>query len=233
MNKSDIINIKSGSSLASAGILKIVLISALGIIGVALVIKMVKNARKVDAGNEAIDNPDINMAMQLNTAIHPARSWVGDIFTGANKDEIFALAQYIKKYDVVANEYQKLYDESLSHELQDAMGDEYPALLEKLGKVKAGTDMATQEEIIKISDGLYKDMNGANWTGRDLTPYSALLRLTDSDFKKVISLFNSKHSDFREFLDGESGTSVLFSNKQYVEFSDLQKKILIRYDKLY
>jgi hypothetical protein len=233
ITKSATIDIKN-SGQGVGGIAKLVIIGAMGVIAIALAIKMIKNSKKMSTSNQAVNDPNVSMAMQLNSAIHPSRSWVGNIFTGANKDEIFRLAQYIKDFDVIAQEYQNLYDESLSLELQDALGDQYPDLLAKLGRVKTGTDSLSDEELAKIAEDLYKDMNGFNWTSRNLQPYSSLLRLTDVDFKKTIEMFNSSHSEgFRDMLEGESGTSVLFSNAQYLDFTDLKDKVLARYDKLY
>jgi hypothetical protein len=58
-----------------------------------------------------------------------------------------------------------------------------------------------------------------------------MLRLGDDDFKRVVSSY-SKYGDFRSDLDNESGVSILKGGAQYWVFSDLQEKILKRYDDL-
>jgi hypothetical protein len=213
-------------------VLKIVLISGIGIIGLALAIKMIKKSKKMASGSQVVNDDVVRTAMELNTAIHPSRNWFGDIFTSANKDEIFRIAQTIKKFDDVAKEYQNLYNESLSHELQDALGDEYSKLLEILGKVKTGTSAIESSKVAKIAEDLFAEMDGLN-VSRDIEPYQELYRLSDSDFKRVIEEFNRKHDDFRTMLNDESTFVFWATVDEYSDWGEMKEKLLARYDKLY
>jgi hypothetical protein len=218
---------------STGGILRLVIIGTVGIIGIALAIKMIKNSKKMGSGKNLVEDENVKLAMELNTAIHPSRSWLGNLFTGANVDEIFRISQYIDNYDDVAKEYQNLYDESLSHELQDALGNEFPELLKKLGAVAEGRDLMTSAEINNIAKDLNSEMSGANWSGRDLAPFNKLLRISDNDFKRIVSAYNGTYDDFREMLNNESGFSVFGAGSQYYEFEELKEKILTRYDNLF
>jgi hypothetical protein len=219
-------------------IVKWIVVGAIGIIGVAIAIKLIKNFRKTKTGNDVVENENVKIAMELNSYIHPSRNWVGNLFTSADRDNIFALLQSVKDYDTVANEYYKLYNESLSHELQDALGDEYSDALNLLGKAKTGAAIISDSEIGKISDDLFNDMNGLNVFGHSLEPYQSLLRLSNYDFKRVVVNYNSRHDNFLDQIEGEveaaysSWLSPALALSVNSNFEDLKQKVVKRYNSL-
>jgi hypothetical protein len=213
-------------------IIKWIIAGAIGVVGVAIAIKLIKNYRKTKTGNDVIQDENVKIAMELNSAIHPGRNWLSDLVTSADSDTIFQILNEVKDFDTVATEYFKLYNESLAHELQNALGDEYADALELLGKVQTGSNITTQSEIEIIADDLYSQISGWNWTTRNLEPFNKMNRLSDSDFKKVVSAY-SKYGDFRSDLEGESGWGVLSGSMQSSDFGEAQEKLLNRYDNLY
>jgi hypothetical protein len=212
------------------GIIKWVVVGFIGIVGVAIAIKMIKKSKKMSSGKDVVENDDIRVAMELNTAIRPARSWVGNIFTSSNKEEIYRIAQGIKNYDEVAKQYQNLYDESLSHELQDALGEDYPAFLTGLKNVSKGFDFFSDDQLKKISDGLFDAMDGLNLTLRDEDIYNQVYGLSDVDFRRTMKIYNGSHSeDFKSMLSNESAWMGPVYN---YTFADIKEKLLERYDTL-
>ncbi len=187
-----------------------VAVGVVGIIGVALIIKLIRDSRKMGSGKRVVEDENVRIAMELNSAIHPGRSFISDIFVSANKDEIFRLGGHIDNFDDIATEYKNLYKASLSHELQDALGNDYPDFINKLKRVQTGTDMLTDIEAGELVNRLFDEMDGINWFGRDTKPFTDLLRLSDKNFKKVIEIYNSKHrEDFKTMFDNEFSASVI------------------------
>ena len=214
------------------GIVRIILVAGVGIIGVALLVKLIAKGRKVSSSNRAAEDPNVQMAMLLNSAINPARSWVGGIFTGANVDEIMRLAYQIKNYEDVSREYNNLYGEALSLELQDALGSQYPTFQRIIG----GGVMSDQEANNLVIE-LYNQIDGWNWTGKETVPFETLKSLANEDFKKVVTMYNSKYStNFIEDLKAESSTSITglsLSGVTPSEWKNIVAQLVDRYNTVF
>lgn len=213
-------------------LLSTVMVGVVGIIGISLIIKLIREKRREKSGERLTTDENVRIAMELNTAIHPGRSWISDIFISANKDEIFRLGGYINNFEDISREYKNLYRESLSHELQDALGDDYTDFINMIKKVESGTNIISDSEAQILAKEMEAEMTGLNWFGRDLTPFNNLLRLTDNNFKKVIETYNAKFSEsFIKTLEGEYAMSFAGSIflKEDVYWRDVAKKITSRY----
>jgi hypothetical protein len=214
------------------GILRLAIAGGIALVGVIVAIALIRKSRKNSSGNSVTTDDNVKTAMELNTAIHPGRNWLTDLWTYADTDEIFKIGHTIKNYNDVAKEYQNLYNESLSHELQDALGNDYPDFLAIFDTKGSATVSASQTDIAKIADELFKEMDGVN-ISRDLSKYQNLYRLSDKDFKSVATTFNSAHDeDLRTMLDGESTITFWSSPDEISDFSDIKDKIISRYDTL-
>lgn len=220
-SKSSTLRIKTTSNM---NILRIVLISAVGLISVALVIKMIRKGRKVSSAGRVTEDENVEMAMLLNSAISPERSWIGGLFVGADKDMIFELAKQIKNFEDVSREYYILYEESLSHDLQDALGDNYPAFL----RIIKG-EVITDAKANLLAESLYKEISGLNWTSRNLDPFYELLGLPNNDFIKVVKIYNTKYkTSLIDDIENESGVSIFLGSYQLEKWRDLEKKIIAK-----
>ena len=232
-------NIFKINTNSNSGVTKIVLVGVIGIVGIAIAIKLIRKISRTTSGNRLVDDENVKLATEFNTAIHPGRNWVSDLFTSANKDEIFQIAQNIKNFDDVSKEYNNLYQKSLTLELQDALGDEYPAFIAQLQKVKSGTNVLAASDTSKLVIDLRNQIQGLNISGRDLTPFNNLLRLSDADYKRVVQAYNMKYQpdNFYKDLEGESGISALsgfglFGGTGGIEFDKIKQKLLNRYQLL-
>lgn len=81
-------------------------------------------------------------------------------------------------------------------------------------------------EILSISDALFTDMDGYNWSGHDVMPYQRLQALSDTDFVNVYNVFNSKYQP-------ESGETLKqWINSEMYAFDDVIESILDRMARL-
>lgn len=67
----------------------------------------------------------------------------------------------------------------------------------------------SKSEILQVVDGLYRDMQGFNWSGHDIEPFEKLQSLSDTDFVNVYNVFNSKYQQesqetLKEWIESES-----------------------------
>jgi hypothetical protein len=229
-------NILKIEGQSTANIVKWIVVAGIGIVGLALAIKMIRKAGHDRSADSAIDDENVKMAMELNTALHPSRNWFGNMFTGADKDKIFQIASSIKKFNDVSAEYRNLYKEDLAIELQDALGDEYPALMDLLKETNISSTSAMPiVDITNLAVRLRNEIEGLSWTSRDLKPFSDLMRLSDENFNKVVDTYNSKYNpdNFRDDMKSESSVSALtglglFGGTGSMDFDVIKKKILAR-----
>lgn len=209
-----------------------VAVGVVGIVGLMLIIKMVRNRKMQKSGERPTTDENVRIAMELNTAIHPGRSFVSDIFRSANKDEIFRLGGYIDNFEDISREYKNLYQESLSHELQDALGSDYADFINMVKRVESGTNTLSDAEAQVLAKNLESEMIGLNWFGRDIAPFNSLLRLSDQNFKKVIEIYNIKYPEsFIKTFESEYSMSIassifLIESK---EWKEITKKVTSRY----
>lgn len=198
-------------NIQSPDIIKYVAVGSVGVVAVSLIVKMIRDRRKTESGKRAVSDENVTLATQLNSAIHPSRSWLSDLFSGADKDELFRLAGVITNFEDVAQEYKNLYSESLILDLQDALGTDYPDFMSKLQKVSSGTDLLSDTNANILADKLYNEIDGLNWIRRDSEPFRELLRLSDHNFKKVVTIYNTKHDeDFKTAMESEYGNSAFW-----------------------
>lgn len=214
----------------TAGVVKMVVIASVGVIGLALAIKMIRNAIKNNSGNRLVDDENVKLATELNSAIHPGRNWFTDMFVAADTAAIFQMAPKLKNFDDVSKEYTNLYQESLTLELQDALGAEYPAFISALQAAKTGNSAISQAKLNELVVSLRNEIDGINVVSRNLEPFEQLNRLPDTDFIKVVQAYNSKYrpDQFYSDLDGELGNSLMGIDFGADKFRALQKKILTR-----
>lgn len=213
-----------------------VAVGVVGIIGVALIIKLIRDARKMSSGKRVTTDENVRIAMELNSAIYPGRSFISNIFVTPNIDEIFRLGGYIENFEDISVEYRNLYQESLSLDLQDALGSDYPDFINMLKKVESGTNIFSDFEAQQLAKKLNDEMIGLNWFGRNEKPFNDLLRLTDNNFRKVIEIYNQKYEeDFKTTFDGEYsipvvGSIFLYQSDGWIE---IIRKITKRYDMIF
>ena len=218
-----------------------VAVGVLGIIGVSLIIKMLRDKKQDSSGDRAVTDENVVIAMELNSAMHPGRNFVSNMLLSSSKEEIFRIGNRIKDFDDISTEYRNLYKESLSLELQDALGDDYPDFINKLKKVAAGTDMLSQFEAEEIADSLFDEMDGLNWFGRNEEPFLTLLKLSDANFKMVMSVFNVRHPDetFKKMFDNEYSAAVISAIdlgtviSKSLSWEKLVEKVNQRYNLIY
>lgn len=211
------LRIRTSSNMS---ILRIIFVGGIGIIATVLLIKMIRKGRKVASGGRVTKDENVQIAMDLNTAI-------GSWYESANKDEIFRIADRITNYNDVASEYNNLYDESLSHELQNALGDDWSKFIAMVTKIEKNIDIYSDAEIAQIVTALHDDMSGSNIIGHDLELYQKLYRMPDSDFNKVISAYDLKYTPehFASTLEGEW---LIFGHPQRPAFNEFKEGILGR-----
>ena len=225
-------------------ILKIVLVGGVGLLGIVLIAKMINDKRKQNSSKRLMSDDNVRIATELNSAIHTGRNWFTDLVSGADKETIFRLAGEIKNYEDIATEYKNLYNTSLTLELQDALGKDYPEFLKKLGKVIEKEDVISDLEATEIADAMFDDMDGITWFYHNKEPYIKLLRLSDGNFKKVIEIFNAKYGDKEDFKTMfENEFSVSFFQAAYLippnvtldkySWQDIQAKVIERYKEVY
>lgn len=218
-----------------------VIVGVIGVVGISLIVRMIRRRRQSQSGKRVLEDENVRIATELNTAIHPGRSWVSNIFISANKEEIFRLGSYITDFDDVATEYRNLYQKSLTHELQDALGDDYSEFITKLKKVKLGTDYISGFEAGELVDNLNNEIDGLNWFGRKSEPFEALLKLSDADFRTVIQLYDQKYKPdtFMKSVNEEYGFSVIgliappASSLANWSWSDVKEAIAKRYNTVF
>jgi hypothetical protein len=142
-----------------AGILKIISIIAASGISVWLIVNLYKRSRQKASASRAASDPNVQMAMRLNSAIYPSQSWVGDLFTSVNKDEIFRIAPLIKKnFNDVSKEYYNLYEEPLALELQNALKGDYDTFL----RIISG-DTMSDTQAAAIAKQLYEEIGNVTY----------------------------------------------------------------------
>jgi hypothetical protein len=205
--KSNTVRIRTTGS--NMGLFRIVLISSIGIISIILLIKLIRKGRAVSSANRADTDVNVQLATMLNSAIHPARSFVGDLFTGADKSELFSLAKQINKqgnFHDVATEYYRLYEESLTHEVQDALGRDYQQFLNIISG--EGITPTTANNLAKKLYDAYKGLTGlfVYVSSNEVATIQEYTRLTDSDQQIVQAAYNSMYnrnlaSDLMEVAD--------------------------------
>lgn len=70
---------------------------------------------------------------------------------------------------------------------------------------------ASNEEIKKIANALFDDMDGFNWNGHDMEPYKAALLLSDNDIIKLYNAFNIMY----QVQSGQTLTGWIENEKFY------------------
>jgi len=209
-----------------------VAVGVVGIIGVSLIIKMIRDKKQRESGDRATSDSNVSIAQALNTAMHPGRNFVSNMFLSADTDEIFKLGANIKDFKDISEEYRNLYQATLSLELQNALGDEYPAFINMVQKAESGVSTFSNAQAQVLADSLEKEMIGLNWFGRDITPFNNLIRLSDENFKMVIELYNNKYPEsFIITFEGEYAMSVAGSIflKEDQEWNGIKNKVITRY----
>lgn len=84
----------------------------------------------------------------------------------------------------------------------------------------------SSSEITAISNDLFEDMSGFNWSGHNVEPYQRLSALSDTDFVNVYNVFNNAYQS-------QSGATL----KQWIEaesyaFNDVTDSIKERMGRL-
>jgi len=203
------------------GVGKYIAIGSLGIIGVFLTIKLIANRRKVQSGKRVLTDPNVRFATEFNSAINPEQNWALDMFSGADKEKIFALAKQVKNFEDVAQEYQNLYEDSLIIELQDALGREYDSFIRIMSN-----ETLSQTEVLNYAKALYEEIDGLSFK-KDIKPYLDLKRLADNDFMAVIRAYNGKYNaSLIEDIDDE----WILINSDY--WNSVMDEIKKRYEQL-
>jgi len=210
-----------------------IIAGVIGLIGVSLVIKMIKDRRAEKSGDRAATDENVQIAQALNTAIHPGRTFLSGLFDSPDENEIFRLGNMIKNFDDVSTEYRNLYQENLSLELQDALGNNYPDFINSIKGVKSEANIISSSETIGLAKELYEEMDGWNLI-RSTVPYTQLYRLSDTDFIAVIDAFNNSYDeDFATMLEGEYTQSIYETGGKLTGFADIKEKILKRYNSIF
>lgn len=170
---------------------RIVLVSGIGIIAFILLVKMIRKGRAVSSASRAATDPNVQLATRFNTAIHPARTWIGYAFAGADKDEIFRIAKEVTNFKDVSTEYYNLYEESLTHEIQDALGEDYQQFL----NIISGEGI-TSTQANNLAKRLYKAYNGLTGffvvvSESEASTIREYSRLTSTDQKMVQATYSN------------------------------------------
>lgn len=90
----------------------------------------------------------------------------------------------------------------------------------------SGSGGASNDEIKRVVNALYNDMNGWNITGHNYEPYQTALTFSDTDIVKLYNAFNTLYQQ-----DSKQTLAQWIESEEYVYY-DIPDALLARFAKL-